>query len=116
MKHNTDSERKAEIDIRLSVFEIPPMQDVLLVGKRAAIGPEAVRRMVDALSPEQYEIIRIDHQHFEAIVIRNTLLTMIPKEKITEIILDEAGRIGNESSVIKAQINLIIHIKRQVDL
>ncbi|MBO8129218.1 MAG: hypothetical protein H0Z39_08490 [Peptococcaceae bacterium] len=49
----TTVKKKAEIQLSLSEFEIPPMQDVLLVGNEAPIGPEAARRMVDALSPDQ---------------------------------------------------------------
>ncbi|MDI3535367.1 MAG: hypothetical protein PWQ82_1732, partial [Thermosediminibacterales bacterium] len=50
---STEPLRKADITIKLSEFEIPPMQDIMLVGKKAPIGPEAVRQMVDAVSPEQ---------------------------------------------------------------
>lgn len=108
--------RKAEMTVRLSEFEIPPMQDVLLVGKRAPIGPEAVRRMVDALSPEQYEIIRLDHPLFEAAVIKRSLVKLMPKEKIMPIILEEGERVANEDSVLKAQVNIIIQVSRVVDL
>jgi hypothetical protein len=37
--------KKADILIRFSEFEIPPMQDVLIVGRKAPIGPEAARRI-----------------------------------------------------------------------
>jgi len=43
MLNHEDSKKKAEICMRLSEFEMPPMQDVLIVGKKAPIGPEAAR-------------------------------------------------------------------------
>jgi hypothetical protein len=108
--------RKAEITIKLSEFEIPPMQDVLLVGKRAPIGPEAVRRMVDALSPEQYEIINLDHKIFEAVVLKKSLLKLLPQEKLLPIIIEEGSRVANENTVIKAQLNIVIQVSRAVDI
>jgi hypothetical protein len=111
-----ESTKKAEITIRLSEFEMPPMQDVLIVGKRAPIGPEAARRMVDILSPDQYEIVRVDHALIEAIVIRKALLNMLPKEKLIALILEEGGRIANESTIIKAQINIILQVSKTVEL
>jgi len=109
--------RKANIAIKLSEFEIPPMQDVMLVGKRAPIGPEAVRHMVDAVSPEQYEIIRLDnHKIFEAVVVRKTLLKILPKETLISIIIEEGERIAEETMVLKAQVNVTIQINRMVDL
>ncbi len=80
MNNFADVSKKAEVIIRLSEFEIPPMQDVLIVGKRAPIGPEAARKMVDILSPEQYEIVKIEHPIVEAVVIRKSLLSMISRE------------------------------------
>ncbi len=108
--------RKAEMTIRLSEFEIPPMQDALLVGKQAPIGPEAVRSMVDALSPEQYEIIRIEHQVFEAAVLKRSLLKLLPKDKLLPILLEECERVADEHAVVKAQVNIVIQVNRAVDL
>jgi hypothetical protein len=111
-----EPQRKADISIKLSEFEIPPMQDILLVGKRAPIGPEAVRRMVDAVSPEQYEIVRLNHEVFEAVVVKKSLLRLLPKEKLLPVVIDEGNRIASENMVIKAQVNITIQISRTVDL
>lgn len=111
-----DGTKKAEINMRFSEFEMPPMQDVLIVGKRAPIGPEAARRMVDILSPDQYEIIKIDHQCVEAVVVRKSLLNMLPEDKLIPMIMEEGGRIANESMIIKAQVNITLHVSKSIDL
>ncbi len=108
--------RTAEINIRLSEFEIPPMQDALLVGRKAPIGPEAARRMVDVLSPDNYDIISLKDEPFEAVVIRKSLLNMIPSEKLVPLILEEGKIISDETKVIKAQINISVLIKRALEL
>lgn len=109
--------RKADIAIKLSEFEIPPMQDIMLVGKKAPIGPEAVRQMIDAVSPEQYEIVRLNNQEvFEAVVIKKSLLKLLPKEKLLSVVIEEGNRIANENMVVKAKINLTIQVSRTVDL
>lgn len=108
--------RTAEVRLRLSEFEIPPMQDALLVGRRAPIGPEAARRMVDALSPEQYQILRIDHEVFEAVVIRKILLNLMPQDKLLALLLDEGSRVGTVDSVLRVQVNIEILVSKMVDL
>ncbi len=108
--------KKAEINMRFSEFEMPPMQDILLVGKRAPIGPEAARRMVDILSPDQYEIIKIDHENVEAMVVRKSLVNMLPKETLVSIIMEEGGQIANESMIIRAQINITLNVSKSIDL
>jgi len=108
--------RRADLNIDWSEFEIPPMQDVLLVGRRAPVGPEAVTRMVNAVSPGQYEVIRLNQDVFEAAVLKKSLLKLVPKEKLLEVVLEEGTRIATEKSVVKAKVNVVIHTTRLVDL
>jgi len=77
-KPTRSSSSKAEVTIRMSEFEIPPIQDVLIIGKRSPVGPEAVRQMIESISPDQYSIFNIDdHEIIEAIVVRNNLLKLL---------------------------------------
>lgn len=108
--------RTADITMRLSEFEIPPMQDVLLVGKKASIGPEAVRRMVDSLSPDKYDIIRVDHPIFEAIVIKTSLLKLVSQDKLLPVILEEGSLIAGEESVVRAQISIVVQVNRGIEI
>ncbi|MDK2918472.1 MAG: hypothetical protein PWQ37_1205 [Candidatus Petromonas sp.] len=116
MKELVESRKKAEITMRLTEFEIPPMQDVLIVGKNAPIGPEAVRRMVDILSPEQYEVIKVQHPIIEAIVIRKALTNILTKDKLIPIIIEEGEKVASESTIIKANIDIVVHVSKSVDL
>ncbi len=116
MNNFNDKVKRAEINMRLSEFEIPPMQDALIVGRRAPIGPEAARRMVDILSPEQYEIVKIEHPVVEAVVIRKSLTSMISKDKLVQLILEEGGKVATESTIIKAQLNIVLHVSTSIEL
>ena len=116
MSKSVDSTKKAEITMRMSEFEMPPMQDVLIVGRRAPIGPEAARRMVDILSPDQYEIVKVDHPAIEAIVVRKALFSMLPKEKLVALLMEEGERVANESTIVKAQVNIVLQVSKAIDL
>lgn len=116
MSEFMESIKKAEITMRLSEFEVPPMQDILIVGKKAPIGLEAARRIVDTMSPEQYEVVKIEHVAIEALVIRKSLLTMIDKDKLIALILEEGGKITSESTIIKAQISIVLHVSKSIDI
>ncbi|WP_027627173.1 hypothetical protein [Ruminiclostridium cellobioparum] len=116
MSKSVDSTKKAEITMRMSEFEMPPMQDVLIVGRRAPIGPEAARRMVDILSPDQYEIVKVDHPAIEAMVVRKALFSMLPKEKLVEVLIEEGERVANESIIVKAQVNIVLQVRKAIDL
>jgi hypothetical protein len=114
--YTNENSRKADIKMRLTEFEMPPMQDVLIVGKMAPIGPEAARRMVDILSPDQYEIEKVEHALIEAVVIRKSLLSMIRRDKLVALILEEAEKIANEKMIIKVQIQITLEVHKSVEL
>jgi len=110
------SSTKAELTLRLSEFEMPPMQDVLIIGKKAPIGSEAARRMVDILSPNQYEVIGIQHPVIEAVVIRKTLMQMVARDKLVSLILEEGGKVANEATILKAQLNVVLCVSKSIEL
>lgn len=116
MGSGIEGTKKAEINMKFSEFEMPPMQDALIVGKMAPIGPEATRRMVDILSPDQYEIIEIQHNSIEAIVVRRSLLNMISKEKLIPTLIEEGEKIANEFMIVKAQVDITLNISKSIDL
>ena len=116
MTYINENSRKADIQMRLTEFEMPPMQDVLIVGNMAPIGPEAARRMVDILSPDQYEIEKVEHALIEAVVIRKSLLSMIKRDKLVTLILEEAEKIVNEKMIIKVQIQITLEVHKSVEL
>ncbi|ELK40253.1 hypothetical protein D478_20409 [Brevibacillus agri BAB-2500] len=92
------------------------MQDMLIIGRKAPIGPEAVRRMAEALSPEQFTLLKIDHPKIEAVLLRNSLLQMMDEKLLMKIILEESERMISESMVLRSELKIALSVQREVDL
>jgi hypothetical protein len=107
--------RKAKLSLKITEFEVPPMQDLLILGKNAPIGPEAVRRMAQALSPDQFIIIKIDHPKVEAILIRQSLVQMLDRDVLMGIILEEAERMISDNMVLRSELKIEVFVQREVD-
>lgn len=108
--------RKATLSLKISEFEVPPMQDLLIIGRKAPIGPEAVRRMAEALSPEQFTLLKMDHPKIEAVLLRNALLQMIDEKRLMNIILEEAERMISDSMVLRSELKIAVTVQREVEL
>ncbi|HBV95555.1 MAG: hypothetical protein JL50_09700 [Peptococcaceae bacterium BICA1-7] len=108
--------RKAEMNIRFSEFELPPMQDILVIGRRAPIGPEAVRRMVDALAPEQYELIEFEEGPVEAVAVKTSLFNWMARDILLDVLLEEALKINIEKTLLKVKLDLTISVFKEVDI
>ncbi|ABB15986.1 MULTISPECIES: hypothetical protein [Carboxydothermus] len=111
-----NASRTAELNIRLTEFEVPPVQDFLVIGKRAPIGIEAFGKMVEFISPNQYKAIRLNHEKFEGIIIRKNFLNVMEEELLISAILVEVDAISDESSIFKGSLNIMLNIKKEIEI
>lgn len=116
MKEKNFYSRKATLSLKISEFEVPPMQDLLVVGRKAPIGPEAVRRMAEALSPEQFTIVKLDHPKIEAVLIRKSLLQMLDESTLIQVILEEAEQLISNTMVLRSELKIAVSVQREVNL
>jgi hypothetical protein len=107
--------RKATLSLKISEFEVPPMQDLLIIGKKAPIGPEAIRRMAEALSPEQFVVLKIDHPKIEAVLLRQSIIQMFDQDVLLNIILEEAERLISETMVLRSELKIAVSVQREVE-
>ncbi len=73
-KKTPPSKRQLELRLSGQIFEIPPLWDVLLIGRLAPIGPEAARRMAESLAPGQFTLLKVEKGPVEAFLVRKSLL------------------------------------------
>lgn len=110
------STRRAEVRLKLANFEIPPIHDCLILGKRAPIGTEAARLMIESVSPNQFQVVRVDHPEIESVVIRKALLKAIPADQLVALLLEEAQHVLSDHMALKVSIDLTVHSAREVPL
>ena len=94
------------------------MRDVLLIGRRAAIGPEAARRMAEALAPGQFELIRLDERArpVEAALVRKSHLRLIASESLIGLLIEEFAPHMEEEDVLRIDLDLELQVERVVRL
>lgn len=72
--------------------------------------------MAEALSPEQFTLLKIDHPKIEAVLLRNSLLQMMDEKLLMKIILEESERMISESMVLRSELKIALSVQREVDL
>lgn len=110
----TNREKKTTIDMELSVFEIPPAGDVLVLARHCPIGQEAARRMLEAVAPDQFEFIEMDDEIVETIVVRKHLLLRVEKKRLLKAILEEAKPIMGPNCMLTIRCSVKISVKKDL--
>jgi len=115
IKSNKNS-RRVIVNMQLSEFEIPPIWDALLITKKAPIGMEAVRTMLEVVSPKQYKVIAVKHDIFEAIAVKKIDIKMLSLEKLVTMLLEEGERVADENALIKVKLDVIVNVIKEINL
>ena len=112
-----ETKKKADVEIRISRFEVPPMQDVLVIGRQAPIGQVAFKKTVDLLAPNQYTLLPLEgDERIEAILVKNCILRMLPKKILMGFVINEIKEIMCDIDILKAVVEVTIMAKKSVAL
>lgn len=101
----TDTGR-ISLKLKLAEFELPPTRDALIIAHGAPIGTEAAKRMLDAVAPDEFAVLRVDDDMVESIVIRQSLLRSVPTDLLVPTILDHARGLIRHQPLLKVSIEV----------
>ena len=107
---------RADLRIRLSRFNLPPVQSALVVGKRASIGSRAMAKALDEMMPGAFKRIDVDHPLIESILCRDVHLRRISSEKLIPLIVRHAEAFMADTDTLHFDINIDVFIRESVEL
>lgn len=110
MDNNThikkDTKNRLEVNMKLRVFTVPPINDALVVGKNAPIGSEAWRRALTLLQVSPFESIKVnDDDIIEEILVQKRILRKIPQDGFVKMILKRIKPFMSPDEVIHLDID-----------
>jgi len=106
--------KKETIIMELATFEIPPAGDVLVLGKRAPIGPQAAKKMLDSVAPGQFELVQPEDDLIDAILIKSCLFSRAEKKRLIKAIVEESKAIMDSQCMVGIKSELIIKVEREL--
>lgn len=112
-KQNKGS-KKTVISMELSTFHIPPSGDILVLGKRCPLGPQAAKRMLDTVSPGQFELVEPEDEVIDAILVKKYLFLRAEKESLIKAVVEESRGIMGHQCMISIKCETTVTIKRDI--
>jgi len=106
----------AVIHLRCSRFELPPVRDAVVLGRRAPVGAKALFQALEDMAPGMYELIETDHPVIEAVIIRRSEIRKIPKEKIIPLLIRRVAPFMDETDAMRVELDITLVLSETVDL
>ncbi len=114
MEKKSGRSRKALLDMELSTFDIPPSGEILVLGKRCAIGPQAAKRMLDTVAPDQFELVQLGDDMIDAVLVKKHLFSRADKEPLIKAIVEESKAIMTNQCMITIKCDIRVAVKREI--
>src|SRR5262245_45303165 len=106
-------QRRINIQLRFTRYEVPPLRDALIVGKRAPVGANSISRAFEELSPGTFILIRVEHPVVEAVLIRASDLRKLPQQELVSRLLRQADEMMDESDTLHVTLDFEIVIDEE---
>lgn len=100
------SVQKIEISSRVGEYAIPPLKDMLVLGKDSPIGCVAMRRAIELLVKAPFEHIELDDDVISDILVRQQLLKRVPKDALVDFVVDHIKPLMGSDEVMHAEITV----------
>jgi len=107
-------ERSYTIDLDFEVIKLPPVTDILVLGKKVPQGKNGILRSFDLILPDVFDLIdgsECEHENIEAVIINKSILNKLPKDKILNILREYVFPYTAKGEAIKVNFNVRIYYK-----
>lgn len=109
----SSSSRRVNLELRFTQYHLPPLDDALIIGKRATVGANSISRAFEELTPGTFRLIPVDHHVVEAILIRVLDLRKLPESELVRRLLQQADQIMDTADTLHVKLNFEIIIGEQ---
>jgi len=106
--------KKSLVDMEFTTFKIPPSGDILVLGKRCAIGPRAGKRMLDTVAPDQFELVQLEDDLIDGILVKKQLFSMVDKDSLINALIEELKPIMSDQSMLTIKCDITVTIRREI--
>lgn len=106
-----ETQSKAYINARVSEYAIPPIRDMLVLGKDSPIGCIAMRRALELLIKTPFEHIELENDDvISDILVRVPILKRVPKEQLINYVLTHIKPLLGQEEVLHVEVDVSVFL------
>lgn len=102
--------KKVHISARIGEYAIPPLKDMLVMGRQAPIGCIAMRRAIELLIKTPFEHIEIEDEVISDILVRQHLLRRVSRDGLIEFVIAHVKPMMGIDEVLHAEIDVNVFL------
>ncbi|WP_319477079.1 hypothetical protein [Marispirochaeta aestuarii] len=99
------------INLDFETIKLPPVSDMLILGKKVPQGKHGVLHSFQLISPDVFEVIEINddiNKNIEAVIVNKTILKKLPTNTIIKVLSEHVFPFVTKGETVK--VNFDVHI------
>ena len=108
------SSEDQQVSIRAAVrlFDIPPVHDALVIGRRSPIGCTSIRKALEFLSARAFAHIEThDDEAISDILVRESILRRVSADRLRGFVLNRVKPLMDDNEILHLDLEVEIHIE-----
>lgn len=106
----TTSEKKIHITARVGEYAMPPLKDMLILGKQAPIGCIAMCRAIELLTKTPFEHLELEDDVISDILVRQHLLRRVSRNGLIDFVMVHVKPLMGSDEVLHAEIDVNVFL------
>lgn len=103
--------------MRLTRFDLPPVQSALVIGHKSIIGPEAFRRALQEMMPDSFEAVDVpDSEVIQCVLVNVKHTRRIPPERLVALIVSHAEGIMDAGEALAVDLDIEARVQTEIEL
>lgn len=103
------------LSIAFEKAQLPPFNDVLLLGHKSPVGMSGIMKSIEFLVPNNFEVIPFEDQTVEAMVVNKAILKRMPKDKLIAVLKEAVIPYMSENEIMKVDLVVRIHMEGSLE-
>ncbi len=107
--------RTLTVSLTLKEFKLPPVQNALIIGKKAPIGAIALDQCLEDLMPGRFERVDVEHELIEAVLVRKADLRRLGTDQLIPLLVRHAEGIMEDGDAIQVALQLEVRAEESLE-
>ena len=101
------------IRVRVREFGVPPIHDVLVLGKQSPIGCAAIRKAIEYLVASPFDHLEIEDDVISDIIVRSAIMRRIPKDKLIAFVVSQIKPLMAADEILHLDLEIEVEMEGQ---
>jgi len=97
-----------QINLSFKEINLPPFEDILVVGNQSKQGRVGLSKSFDYLVPMSFDMVEIDDEDVAVVFISRKVLKKVPKDKVIRILKEKVFPFVSNDEILKVDFKISV--------